>query len=195
MSKCIKLLRYQPFSSLTLQLLKCIWIHERQKMYTRLVLGLLLTGLFLVASSKRTVCQVDENCLNNDTLISDYATTYPQCANNIDSFEQPSEDIFRDLICDATCGPLYELFVIERCTNPLYWLVTLYQRLLCVVNEDGRLCYSFYLNSRMNMSVANSEAVAVCTPALNSNCSNTCATRLNAIKDHYGSCINLIRLQ
>ena len=161
-------------------------------MYTRLVLALLLTGSFLAASGKRTVRQDVNYCTDDDARNSLYASTYPECARNLAAFERPFEDTLRDLFCNATCGPLYASFFLERCTDLVYQQLVQYYQLQCVVNEDGRPCYSFYNNSDIDMSVANPEAVTLCSSSATGACSDACAVRLEAIKDYYGTCINSV---
>ena len=100
----------------------------------------------------------------------------------------------RDLYCDETCGPMYQTYTFSVCAASLsrtrLWD---YYTSHCMVNADGRPCYSFYNGSTTDMSLANDDALQLCNPSIQSGtCSDNCRTRLVAIGDHYSSCINSV---
>ena len=154
-------------------------------MFIILVLALLLTG---------SVCQ-EQPCYDN--ILQEVGSNYPQCANNARAAENGTfEDIFRDLICDSTCGPLYNATFYSLCPSPtmIDLLVADYYLVQCRVNANGRFCYSFYstndTNTNLDMSLANNEALQLCNSSAQGTCSDQCRDRLVAIKNYYGVCGN-----
>lgn len=153
-------------------------------MYTIiLVLALLLTG---------SMCQ-EQPCY--DMILQEVGSNYPQCASNARAAENGTfEDIFRDLICDPTCGPLYNATFYSLCPSPsmIDLLVNDYYLVQCRVNANGRACYSFYStndsNVELDMSLANNEAIQLCSSSAQGTCSDQCRDRLVAIKNYYGVC-------
>ena len=151
------------------------------------VLALLFTG---------SMCQEPQQpCYDN--ILQEIGSNYPQCANNARAAENGTfEDIFRDLICDPTCGPLYNATFYALCPSPtmidLLRLVNDYFLVQCRVNANGRVCYSFYTtndsNVYLDMSLANSEALQLCRSSAQGTCSDQCRDRLVAIKNYYGVC-------
>ena len=154
-------------------------------MYTQVVvLALLLTGSVYV-------CQAQ--CYAN--LNQEVVTTYPQCANKPGASETaPFETLLRDLICDATCGPLYNATFYRLCPSPSVTALLLVEYYLaqCRVNANGQACYSFYNDSDIDMSVANNEALQLCSSSAQGACTDQCRARLMAISSYYGTCINSV---
>ena len=148
------------------------------------VLALLLTGSI-------DMCQAQ--CYAN--INQETATTYPQCANQARAAETaPFEVVLRDLICDQTCGPLYNATFYRLCPSPSVseLLLVNYYLAQCRVNANGQACYSFYNDSEADMSVANNQAVQLCSSSMQSTCSEQCRAQLMAIKSYYGLCINSV---
>ena len=123
-------------------------------------------------------------------------TTYPQCANKPGSAETaPFEAILRDLVCDPTCGPLYNATFYWLCPSPIVseLLLVNYYLAQCRVNANGRACYSFYNDSDADMSIANNQAVQLCSSSVQQNtCSDQCKAQIMATKSYYGICINSV---
>ena len=149
------------------------------------VLALLISGSF---DTRRAQCYVNIN--------QEMATTYPQCATQANAANsEPFEIILRDLICDPTCGPLYNATFYRLCPSPSIseLLLVNYYMAQCRVNANGRACYSFYNDSDADMSVANSQALQMCSSSIQqSTCSDRCRDQLMAIKNYYGVCLNSV---
>lgn len=155
-------------------------------MYTQAVVLVLL-----LAGSAVHVCQAQ--CYAN--VNQEVVTTYPQCANKPGASETAAfELILRDLVCDTTCGPLYNATFYRLCPSPVGIVFALieYYEAQCRVNADGRVCYSFYNDSDIDMSVANMEALQLCSSSAQGDCTDQCRARLMAIGSYYGSCINSV---
>lgn len=152
-----------------------------------LVLALLLTG-----------CACQQPCYeSDDRVFHEVGANYPQCADKASAAENSTsqEDIFRDLICDPTCGPLYNATFHSLCPSPSVTdlIVIDYYLVQCRVNANGQACYTFYnttdTRTVIDMSVANTEAVQECIgSAQGARCSNQCKDRLMAIRNYYGVC-------
>ena len=150
------------------------------------MLALLLTG-----------CACQQPCYeSDDRVFREVGANYPQCADKASAAENSTsqEDIFRDLICDPTCGPLYNATFHSLCPSPSVTdlIVIDYYLVQCRVNANGQACYTFYnttdTRTVIDMSVANTEAVQECIGSAQGACSNQCKDRLMAIRNYYGVC-------
>lgn len=122
-----------------------------------------------------------------------FAATYPQCASNLDAFNEPFEITLRDLFCNTTCGPLYKSFYLAQCTSPTFQVLAMYYELQCNNNSNGMPCYSFYNNSEIDMRFASPEALQLCDSSIrNMVCSDGCRNQLVLIRNYYGSCVNSV---
>ena len=129
-----------------------------------------------------------------DNINQEFVATYLQCADNPGATgTAPLEVFLGDLVCDPTCGPLYNSTFFSLCSSPslVVRLLVEYYFVQCRVNANGRACYTFYNDSDIDMSVANNEALQLCNPSAQSNtCSDQCKARLMAIRNYYGVCVN-----
>ena len=152
------------------------------------VLAMLLIGSFY------DVCQA-QPCYAD--LNQEVVSTYPQqCANKPGSADTaPFEEVLRDLVCDSTCGPLYNATFYQLCPSPTASGLELvnYYLAQCRVNANERACYSFYNDSDADLSVANSQAAQLCSTSVQQNtCSDQCKAQIMAINNYYGICINSV---
>ena len=144
----------------------------------RVLFALLLTSTLAVATQAQTCSNVYET----------FTTDNPQCRPEVGGgFEAD----LRDLYCDERCGPMYRTYTFSVCPGTFSRMrLWDYYTSHCTVNADGRPCYSFYNGSETDMSLANNDALQLCTPSIQSGaCSDDCRNRLTTIGDHYGSCI------
>ena len=142
-------------------------------------------------------CVCQQPCYeSDDRVFCEVGANYPQCADKASAAENSTsqEDIFRDLICDPTCGPLYNATFHSLCPSPSVTdlIVIDYYLVQCRVNANGRACYTLYnttdTSTVIDMSVANTEAVQECIGSAQGACSNQCKDRLMAIRNYYGVC-------
>ena len=156
------------------------------EMYTQVVvLTLLLTGSFYVCQAQTCYANLNQAVGEN----------YPQCADKSRAAETaPFEDTLRDLVCDPTCGPLYEATFFSLCPHrPAVGLLLVeYHLSLCKVNDNGQVCYTFYNDSEADMSVANNTVLQLCRSSAQGNCTDQCRAQLMAISSYYGTCINSV---
>lgn len=140
------------------------------------------------------VCQAQNPCYAD--LNQQVATTYAQCGSKPGAAETaPFETVLRDLVCDSTCGPLYNATFYRLCPSPTVSELQLvsYYMAQCRVNANGQACYSFYNDSDADMSVANTQAVQLCSGSVQpSTCSEQCRAQLMAVKSYYGICVNSV---
>ena len=151
-----------------------------------------LTLLFIGSFHDNNMCWA-QPCYEdiNQQVIS----TYPECANKPGAnFTAPFETFLRDLVCDPTCGPLFNATFYRLCPSPSISDLQLanYYLSQCRVNENGQACYSFYNNSEIDMSVANSTVLQLCSTSAQGACSDQCKDQLMAIRNYYGVCVNSV---
>ena len=153
----------------------------KEMVVAQALFALLLTSTLAVVTQAQTCSNVYE------TFIMDNPECRPEVGGGF-------EADLRDLYCDETCGPMYRTYTFSVCSASLsHTRLWDYYTSHCMVNADGRPCYSFYNGSETDMSLANNDALQLCTPSIQSGtCSDDCRNRLTAIGDHYGSCINSV---
>lgn len=155
-------------------------------MYTKLLALLVLTSSLLsLGSAVKSIRQA--GCPPEN---SDFVAANPQCAGN-PGLNAQFEDTLQYLVCNATCGPPY-LAGIRRCFG--YQLLADYYEGHCIVNANGRPCYSFYNNSEFDTSVFDPEAaLQICDSSIRSNtCTNQCREQLITGSMRLGSCVNVL---
>lgn len=164
-------------------------------MSIQLTLAFLLAGsLVSLGGADNIIARRQSSCTDDESRNRNFAATYPQCASNLNAFTQPFEIPLRDLFCNSTCGPLYKTFFLAQCSSLVYQLLVEYYELQCNVNANGMPCYSFYNDSEIDRSVANSESLQLCSSSMpeNNACSDACRNELTSIRNYYGSCVNSV---